>query len=114
MKLSIKQALVVVPFITLAGCTSPLAQSSSSPSSLPSPSTTSADYLVSEVNQHNTPSSCWVIVDNNVYDITTFGPQHPGGDKIYQGCGQDISNFLKTAHKPVNNILPQYRIGKVK
>lgn len=34
-----------------------------------------------EVSKHNTASSCWVIIDGYVYDVTQFLPDHPGGQQ---------------------------------
>lgn len=40
-----------------------------------------------EVAQHNTPESCWVILYGNVYDVTEFLPNHPGGSNIILRLG---------------------------
>lgn len=34
---------------------------------------------VQEISQHNLPSDLWIVVDNTVYDLTDFAPEHPGG-----------------------------------
>lgn len=31
------------------------------------------------VLQHNRPEDCWIVIDNQVWDVTSFVPQHPGG-----------------------------------
>lgn len=31
------------------------------------------------VLQHNKPDDCWVVVDDEIWDITDFVPEHPGG-----------------------------------
>lgn len=33
----------------------------------------------SDVLQHNTRSDCWIIVNEEVWDMTEFALQHPGG-----------------------------------
>lgn len=33
---------------------------------------------LSEIASHNTSQSCWIIIDYNVYDVTSFLEQHPG------------------------------------
>jgi L-lactate dehydrogenase (cytochrome) len=35
-----------------------------------------------EVAKHNSKDSCWIVLDSNVYDITSFLTQHPGGAAI--------------------------------
>lgn len=34
---------------------------------------------VDEVARHDRISDVWIVVNGNVYDITEFAPQHPGG-----------------------------------
>lgn len=44
----------------------------------------------SEVAEHNSERTCWVVLDRNVYDATAFLPAHPGGDGyILQLAGTD-------------------------
>lgn len=31
------------------------------------------------VLQHNKPDDCWIVVDDEVWDVTTFHQEHPGG-----------------------------------
>lgn len=40
--------------------------------------TTEKSYTASEVSEHSNSSSCWLILDNKVYDVTVFIPKHPG------------------------------------
>ena len=35
-----------------------------------------------EVAKHKTRESCWIVVDNRVYDVTTFLHRHPGGGAV--------------------------------
>ena len=39
------------------------------------------EYTADEVAQHNKESDCWVIVNDEVLDVTKFLPDHPGGKK---------------------------------
>ena len=34
---------------------------------------------VEEISKHNTAEDCWIVVDGQVWDITEFAPEHPGG-----------------------------------
>jgi hypothetical protein len=40
--------------------------------------TMSQQYLPADVNAHNTADSLWVIIDDDVYDLTQFQNEHPG------------------------------------
>ena len=32
-----------------------------------------------QISEHNTPEDCWIVVDNQVWDVTDFLDEHPGG-----------------------------------
>jgi cytochrome b involved in lipid metabolism len=60
-------------------------------------SSTSKAFTAQEVAQHNNRSDCWTIIHNNVYDITDFISQHPGGvDRIDKACGIDATQLFET------------------
>ena len=44
-----------------------------------SPSGISASTL----SQHSSLTDCWVVYQGNVYDLTSWIPNHPGGETIY-------------------------------
>jgi cytochrome b involved in lipid metabolism len=75
-------------------------------------------YTLSQVAENNNKSSCWTIIDNNVYDITSYVPRHPGGEsEILQVCGQDgTALFNKPSEHKSNgarNILETFKIGNI-
>lgn len=39
-------------------------------------------YTRAQVRRHCTEDDCWIIVDNGVYDVTEFFPNHPGGSEV--------------------------------
>ncbi|KAE9993561.1 hypothetical protein EG327_004320 [Venturia inaequalis] len=39
-------------------------------------------FSYDQVSSHNSSQSCWVILYNKVYDVTSFLSEHPGGSKI--------------------------------
>jgi cytochrome b involved in lipid metabolism len=52
---------------------------------------------VTEVSKHATEQDCWVIVNNNVYDVTSFIPNHSGGPQaIIPFCGKDAKQAFDT------------------
>lgn len=62
------------------------------PASSPTTADTQAGYTMADVQAHATPSDCWAAVDGNVYDLTEWIPQHPGGaHRIEPLCGTDAS-----------------------
>lgn len=36
----------------------------------------------SELSNHRTKESCWIVIDRNVYDVTSFIDIHPGGPAL--------------------------------
>ena len=58
---------------------------------------TQIKLTIAEVAKHNTPSDCWFIVQNKVYNVTGFLRLHPGGaDQIIPYCGKDGSQAFLT------------------
>ncbi|KAK9476887.1 FMN-dependent dehydrogenase-domain-containing protein [Lipomyces japonicus] len=58
-----------------------------------------ATFTLDQVRQHNTASSCWVIIRNAVYDVTKFLSDHPGGKKsILIVAGKDATEKFDTIH----------------
>ncbi|KAF2716632.1 hypothetical protein K431DRAFT_341837 [Polychaeton citri CBS 116435] len=56
---------------------------------------------VEEILRHNSQSSCWLVVDGKVWDLTSFAPQHPGGGAIiWQHAGRDASASYNSIHAP--------------
>lgn len=57
------------------------------------------NITLAEVATHNNANSCWTIVDNKVYDVTSWIDQHPGGDQaIISMCGLDASAPFARQH----------------
>lgn len=80
--------------------------------------TTSATYTMAEVGAANTTQKCWTTIDGNVYDLTTWINQHPGGKaNIVKLCGIDGAKEFVAQHgaqrKPVQE-LASLLIGTLK
>jgi L-lactate dehydrogenase (cytochrome) len=64
---------------------------------------------VSEISSHNSDTSCWIVVNGVVFDITNFAPEHPGGPGIiYKYAGRDATQAYNEIHSPaiIQNGLP--------
>ncbi|KAI0068414.1 hypothetical protein BV25DRAFT_1867388 [Artomyces pyxidatus] len=58
-------------------------------------------WTLGQVGAHNSTSSCWVIINNHVYDVTEFLPDHPGGQRvILQYAGRDATAAFDPIHPP--------------
>lgn len=52
---------------------------------------------VAEVAKHSSPSDCWFIVSNKVYNVTSYINSHPGGTmRITSNCGKDATQAYQT------------------
>lgn len=47
-----------------------------------------------EISKHNTAKSCWVVINDTVYDVTEFLPQHPGGESSILSWAGKVSRYL--------------------
>jgi cytochrome b involved in lipid metabolism len=60
--------------------------------------TTTRAVTLAEVSKHCHKSDCWVIIHRNVYDVTKYIPEHPGGAMIYVKAGGDCSQLFDSYH----------------
>jgi isopentenyl diphosphate isomerase/L-lactate dehydrogenase-like FMN-dependent dehydrogenase len=69
------------------------------------------------VAKHNSTESCWVILYGNVYDVTDFLSEHPGGAKIILSlAGKDATDEYDPVHPPgtlEENLKPEAKLGRV-
>lgn len=77
-------------------------------------------YTVDEVATHKSSSSCWVIYNGGVYNITKYLGAHDENLNIRSWCGTDITKEFQTKdgrgenHKQSSYaLLEQYKIGTV-
>jgi len=74
-------------------------------------------FTLKEVQAHNTKDSAWIIVRNDVYDITKYITQHPGGEKVLlMAAGQDVTYLMETSHPFTRapwKLLESYKIGEI-
>merc|ERR1719158_2364000 len=60
-----------------------------------------AGFTKEEVAKHNNKSSCWVILDDRVLDVTDFLKDHPGGElAILTFAGKDATEEFDMIHPP--------------
>ena len=114
--------LVTIIAVTLTAC-SPSA--TTQPGSSPSPSSTPAMqaesspapenmplYTLAEVSQHAAPTDCWTSINGEVYNLTPFVTEHPGGAKILQICGKDGTELFTGQHGQQQlDFAQQFKIG---
>ena len=49
-----------------------------------------------EIRTHTSQDSCWIVLNDKVYDVTPFLSVHPGGKRILLGqAGKDATSMFK-------------------
>lgn len=75
-----------------------------------------------EVGKHNSEIDCWMIIDNKVYNFTSYLGEHPGGvSSMIPYCGKDGSNGFATKDKTraqshsgyADSLLTNYYLGNL-
>ena len=89
-----------LPVVTPTPSTSLSPTPTPTPTPTPSPTLTTVGYTKVQVAANNTPTKCWSIINDNVYDLTKWIKAHPGGQSaITFICGIDGTNAFLAQHR---------------
>jgi hypothetical protein len=70
----------------------------------------SSGYTMTRVKSNDTAASCWTVVSGNVYDLTKWISQHPGGEGAIKSlCGTDGTQEFLAMHR--NQSKPEARLS---
>lgn len=74
-------------------------------------------YTMAQVATHNGASSCWTAIGGDVYDLTSWISQHPGGEQaILSICGRDGTAAFESMHgrdPRAQSILASFKLGSL-
>lgn len=73
-------------------------------------------YTLAEVKSHNDSKSNWIVIHNNVYDVTEFLNEHPGGEEVLleQGGKDGSEAFEDVGHSSdARELMKKYKIGEI-
>jgi uncharacterized membrane protein len=109
-------AVLVLTFLTGHTGAQAVWEGKLTPQKITSTAASETTYSAADVKKHATASSCWSAIDGNVYDLTKWISQHPGGQSTIKGlCGIDGSAMFNNQHsgegRPVSTLI-NYKIGK--
>jgi len=66
----------------------------------PSASAAAAGYTIANVKANASATSCWTVIKGNVYNLTAWINQHPGGSSSIKSlCGVDGSSAYAAQHQ---------------
>jgi len=90
-----KYAAATQPAPTVTAAASPAASAGASPAA----SAAAGALTMADVAKHASSSDCWAAISGNVYDLTSWISQHPGGSGPIVGmCGQDGTAGFEGQH----------------
>ena len=88
--------------------TTPIATKSAEPSKSAEP--VAVGFTMERVRANGTSSSCWTVINGNVYDLTRWIGSHPGGSgAITSLCGTDGTSGFNAMHR--NQSKPEARLA---
>jgi hypothetical protein len=104
------------PAPTPVASTAPMMKPTPTPSPTPEQEiTTQSGYTMAKVKENNSASSCWSVINGNVYNLTQWINSHPGGPSVIRGlCGVDGTSSFNGKHRGQGNptaTLASYLLG---
>jgi cytochrome b involved in lipid metabolism len=77
-----------------------LAATSAPDTQVLSPSPANKSYSLKDIASHNTAGDCWMAIHGQVYDVTTYLPDHPSRPEVIERlCGKEASEAYDTKTK---------------
>lgn len=73
-------------------------------------------FTMDEVKKHNSTDDLWIVYNGQVYDVSTYLDEHPGGEEVIVDCaGEDATEaFNDIGHSDdAHDILKGLLIGKL-
>ncbi|CAH1173568.1 unnamed protein product [Phaedon cochleariae] len=77
---------------------------------------TTTQYSLADVKKHNDKNSTWLVINNHVYDVTSYLLEHPGGEEVLlEHAGQECTeDFEDVGHSSdARELMQKYRIGEL-
>jgi len=74
-------------------------------------------YTSAEVEKHSKINDLWVVIFDEVYDVTEFQAEHPGGVFVFRDYGgKDVSFGFNAAQHSTTacNLMKKYLIGRLR
>ncbi len=90
------------------------------PAPAATPVSAAPTYTLAQVAKHDRLDDCWMAIRGQVYDFTTYIPEHPTSPRVLAPwCGKDATEGMETKgrgrqHSPnAWSLMDAYRIGNL-
>eukprot|EP01133_Synstelium_polycarpum_P010857 gene10857-12647_t len=73
-------------------------------------------YTLEEIKKHNSLNDLWLIYKDDVFDVTKFVEDHPGGEEVLKATGgaDSTTDFDDVGHsESAKKKMMTFRIGRV-
>lgn len=77
-------------------------------------------YTLAEVAKHDSQQDCWLVIEGEVYDVSSYVDKHPAPPSVLvPWCGKEATEGMRTKgygrdHSPAAwNMLSNYRVGSL-
>jgi cytochrome b involved in lipid metabolism len=72
-------------------------------------------FTAAQVAKHSSANDCYLIIDNRVYDVSSYISYHPGGARVITSrCGTEVSGIFARIHSNrAWDLLKKYKIGNI-
>uniref|UniRef100_A0A1A9WQP8 Cytochrome b5 n=1 Tax=Glossina brevipalpis TaxID=37001 RepID=A0A1A9WQP8_9MUSC len=73
-------------------------------------------FSCKQVSEHNNNKSSWLIIHNNVYDVTTFLNEHPGGEEVLlELAGKEATEYFEDVghSSDAREMMKKYKVGEI-
>lgn len=72
------------------------------------------EFSWEEIKKHNNQYDCWIVIDQFVYDITTWIKNHPGGNVLSILAAEDATAMYYSSHfQHSKHLIERFKIGTV-
>jgi len=72
-------------------------------------------FTLAEIAKHGSRNDCYLIINNNVYNVSSYISYHPGGSRtITSRCGKEVTGIFARIHSNrAWDLLKKYKIGTI-
>jgi cytochrome b involved in lipid metabolism len=85
--------------------------------------TPKGSFTLDDVAKHSSADDCWLVIEDKVYEVSSYVSKHPGGKEIIRGCGKDATVLFNTRPDTVRDgtshssfarsVLEDFKIGEL-